>query len=313
MLLFIGSVALNQFLDQPREPKDVDAIADYEAAAHYLSRLCSQIYPINGGKTLFGRADDGTIYEIEIAWPDTSAAKLLELIKVDVNLANCLDPAQDYWSASLNLLYTLKMSHRYLRNSPFFLKTRNDIMFMRTLGARIPNEWSDWYKTREKETYWYKLPNLDQSKEQFFNDLYQYDHDSLHEAVAINSNGKPAYTYYQSNTARGVQCSKQAFYDTTEAIRLCGVVEEAMVLSLERSLIPHPGVKTEREAFIFALQKVCTSITSGWFREYAYENYDRAVAMYDNLLHKQLWRLEAGLEFGIVKENPEWSPKSIEN
>lgn len=34
---------------------------------------------------------------------------------------------------------------------------------------------------------------------------------------------------------------------------------------------------------MMALEKVCTSITSGWFREYAYENYYEVVAMYHKL------------------------------
>jgi len=28
---------------------------------------------------------------------------------------------------------------------------------------------------------------------------------------------------------------------------------------------------------------VCTSITSGWFREYAWENYDRVLDLYNSL------------------------------
>ena len=34
---------------------------------------------------------------------------------------------------------------------------------------------------------------------------------------------------------------------------------------------------------MMALEKVCTSITSGWFREYAWENYHRVVHMYKTL------------------------------
>ena len=32
-----------------------------------------------------------------------------------------------------------------------------------------------------------------------------------------------------------------------------------------------------------ALMKVCTSITSGWFREYAWENYDKVLDLYNEL------------------------------
>lgn len=309
MLAFIGSSALNAHLprEQFRKPNDIDAIADYETACKYLQALnCDQIYPINGGKTLFGRTKSH-IYEIEIAWPDTSAAEFLELllateeyqkvVDMDTNTV-CLVP-------SLNILYTLKMSHRYLRNSPFFLKTRNDILFMRTLGARIPQEWSDWYKTRQRETYHYEHPNLDRDKSEFFVDLYQYDHDSIHEAVALE--GCPAYTYFNIE-GKEVLCSKEKFFACDEYVRLCAVVEESMVLALERSLIPHPGVKTEEEAFLFALMKVCTSITSGWFREYAWEHYDAAVELFKlrNTEYPLLERFNYGLRHEIVKQVPNW-------
>jgi hypothetical protein len=49
-----------------------------------------------------------------------------------------------------------------------------------------------------------------------------------------------------------------------------------MVLAIERSLVPHPGKKTPEQAYLMALEKVCTSITSGWFREFAWENYEIA-------------------------------------
>jgi len=35
--------------------------------------------------------------------------------------------------------------------------------------------------------------------------------------------------------------------------------------------------------FEMALMKVCTSITSGWFREYAWENYQKVLDLYDSL------------------------------
>ena len=49
-----------------------------------------------------------------------------------------------------------------------------------------------------------------------------------------------------------------------------------MVLTIERSLVPYPGKKTPEQAYLMALEKVCTSITSGWFREFVWENYEIA-------------------------------------
>lgn len=299
MLVFVGSVALNTYLGaDARPPKDIDAIADYESALKFLeAKECDVIYPAQEGKKLIG-TNRNEIIEIEIAWEGTTAVSFLDKIKMVGEIQPISGYGSNVWVPSLDWLYTLKMSHRYLRNSPHFLKTRGDILAMRLMGAKIADD--NWYKDRMRETYWYELPNLDRDKSEFFVDAYQYDHDSIHEAVAIYD--RPAYTYYQHEGLKGVQCSKRMFFDeVSEDIRLAGVVEEATVLSLERSLIPHPGVKTEQQAFDFALMKVCTSITSGWFREYAWENYGAARRLFQQRNKGPLVLLEEGLKNGVVK------------
>ncbi len=81
--------------------------------------------------------------------------------------------------------------------------------------------------------------------------------------------------------------------------RLYGVLEEAYVLALERSQIPFAGKVTPRQSFDIAIEKVCTSITSGWFREFAWENYDKVVELYrDDYVEK----FKAGVDKGIVKK-----------
>jgi hypothetical protein len=76
------------------------------------------------------------------------------------------------------------------------------------------------------------------------------------------------------------------------------VVEEAAVLAIERSLVPHPGIKTPEEAWRFALAKVCSSITSGWFREFAYENALEIIKLYP----KGYWeKFQEDVKSGLVK------------
>ena len=55
------------------------------------------------------------------------------------------------------------------------------------------------------------------------------------------------------------------------------------VLALERSQIPNDFSVDPNKIFLYALEKVCTSITSGWFREFAWENYHLVVKMHDDL------------------------------
>lgn len=301
MLLLIGSNALNFHRSHAnwKRPNDLDAIATYDVAAGFLKqRGCKAIYPINGGKTLFGQSRD-CIYEIEIAWPDSTGAALLDLMDQD-QYHNVEMDSYDGRAVvpSIGVLYALKMSHRYLRNSPHFHKTRRDILELRKMGAKIPDFLKDWYAAREKATYDYKLPNLNVDKQNFFMDQYQYDHDSLHEAVKIAS--QPAYTTF-AEPGQQVKSSKKLWDKTHYSIQIMAGVEEASVLALERSLIPHPGKWSEDKAFEFALMKVCTSITSGWFRSFCYENHDIILDTYKARKKGLLQLLNEGLTSGIVK------------
>jgi len=187
----------------------------------------------------------------------------------------------DNITAPLDVLYAIKMSHRYLRNSPHFIKTHRDIMLMRKMGANMDDPvLYEIFKLREKETYNYKHPVLDQAKASFFSGDgvdYTYDHDTIHEAIKIGD--KPAYMNYIVEGA-DVMTSKDKFFAQSEEIKLLGVYEETCVLALERSQIPNNFELDPRSSFVTALIKVCTSITSGWFREYAWENFDTIITMY---------------------------------
>ncbi len=180
--------------------------------------------------------------------------------------------------ASFDWLLFFKESHKFKKDSPHFLKTLNDIQLLRSLGAQIPN--SVLLSQREKQTYTNKLPNLNTTSKEFFDYRsvpYKYVHDDIHEAIALYD--KPAYLYYKPQENE-VACSKDLFFAQPENIRLAGVYEESCVLALERSLVPGNFKTHPDKAFTMAREKVCTSITSGWFREYAYRNYYNVLSFY---------------------------------
>lgn len=197
---------------------------------------------------------------------------------------------------NLDLLFTLKSSHKYLKNSPFFWKTAIDYHKLKEIGCKIRPEYLEFFKMREKETYNYSHPKLNVTKEKFFSEefnvKYIYEHDDLHKAVAIGY--KPAYLYYAKDGEQ-VLSDKKKFYEVSEEIRLNGAVEEAAVLAIERSLIPHPGKMTPKQAWIFAISKVASSITSNWFRSYIYENIFEILKRYpENYFEKFKKELEKG-------------------
>lgn len=228
----------------------------------------------------------GAHIEYDIAQPGDSTDLLIQYCKNNENmlfLSRTLLMDNGDYVAPVDVLYLLKMSHRYKKNSPHFFKTMNDIHYMRSLGASIPAELQDIFKLREKETYNYSHPNLDVKSKDFFKGdevPYVYDHDSLHEAVAVL--GVPAYKSYMKDGSE-VMTSKEKFFSVEEHIRILGVYEESCVLALERSQIPFNFEIPARQSFVMALSKVCTSITSGYFREYAWENFHVVMKFYESM------------------------------
>lgn len=289
-MLLIGSKALiANGVQIGRIPSDTDYICTFEqfqAWTRENKAIIKHCVPLSDTK-FHVLSHEGHNYEFEIAWENTAARSLL-------------DTYDGEGVASIDWCYALKMSHRYLKNSSHFLKTMRDIQLLQELVSEDAHliTASDWFKQREKETYTYKHPKLDVNKDEFFTGdgvQYVYDHDSLHKTVALLEGvtehfgivyPKPAYTFYMKDGSE-VMTSKEKFFTVDEKIRLYGVYEECSVLALERSQIPHglgkEGGPTPRWSFEMALMKVCTSVTSGWFREWAYNNYDKVLDLYEQM------------------------------
>lgn len=295
-MLVVGSKALILH-GADLTPVDTDFVGTFDEINaffkdFYKGKIAAQ-YPLSGNK-MFVQLKDKSIFESEIAWSDSTGAEFMQLAKDDSKSF----PSAMFLVPSLDLLYALKMSHRYLKNSPHFLKTMKHIHWMREQGATIRPEHMDWFKRREKETYSYSHPKLNQSKKSFFNPdegvIYVYDHDSIH--MAVKQMDKPAYNYFKPDEAE-VYTSKKLFFECDRQIQLNAVLEESYVLALERSQIPYPDT-ARKWSFDTALMKVCTSITSGWFREFAWENYNAVQALYnDNYVDV----FKEGVSQGIVK------------
>ena len=114
------------------------------------------------------------------------------------------------------------------------------------------------------------------SKEEFFDDLVvkHYDHDDIHQWFAHREN--PMYTYMQLNP-NTVECSKHLWDNFSFEHKIQCVMEECYVIASERHLIPFllekKGSMNPYAAFRWALMRVCTTLCSGWFRDFAVENY----------------------------------------
>ena len=306
-MLIVGSYALSLYGVTFREPNDIDIICTAQEYKNLLKRLSSLVritelrYDGNKASVKFNDKGesliiDASLYDVQ-GYLSESNKHLSQgynhRYTSHILLGDCsyLDPF---------IVLMLKYSHKYKKDSPFFLKTMNDIQALQEhLGIKSESELEPWLrdllKERSKETYNYSLPKLNQTKSSFFTDSvpYKYDHDTIH--LAVKHLDKPAYMYYQKDEAE-VDCAKDKFFATPEIVRLYGVLEESYVLALERSVIPFGT--DPKKAFDKALEKVCTSITSGWFREYAYLNYYKIQEMY----HKSyVNKFNSALECGTIQ------------
>lgn len=297
-MLVIGSMALQHAGISPRTPADTDFICTIEEYNESVRKFraagtLASAVPLSG-KKFHIRSKAGANYEYEIAWPGSVAEKLISLVKENGLYEQWEKERHIY--ASPDVCYTLKLSHRFLKNNPFFNKTMNDIRYLREKGCSVPEPLKDWLKEREDETYDYGVPKLNVKKSEFFTDNvpYKYEHDSIH--LAVKTLDKPAYQYFKPED-KEVFCDKELFFAASEDVRLAAVCEESYVLALERCLVPFDFRTPPKQAFLMALEKVCTSITSGWFREYAWENYEEAVRRYDE---KYVDRFNEGVNTGLV-------------
>lgn len=276
-MLIIGSQAAIFHKLTDKKANDTDVIGTFSELQSLIRAVKDDVgvqisRPIGRkGDKWHIRDGNGWNIEFEIAFQGTSAARLLEIEGVVEGRESM---------ASKQALLALKMSHRYLRNSPHFLKTMRDIQNMRAAGVVLDEKYQEWLVQREEETYDYAHPNLNVDKGTFFDDSvkYIYDHDDLHRILALEET--PAYTKYMAD-GQQVLTSKEKFFSVDEHIRLLGGLEESLVLACERSQIPFDFEPNPRYSFELALSKVCTSITSGYFREFCWENYDKIVELYE--------------------------------
>ena len=255
----------------------------------------TKVYPELNGKKYIVEGDVNC--EFDIITPGSSNEMLLDIVKNDpetIDTSFGLIP-------SFDLLFTIKQSHRYKKNCPHTFKTLIDWHSMRNCGAKIRDEHQEFLKMREKETYVHKLPSLtNQTKESFFSAdhgvHYTYDHDSLHEAVKHLE--QPAYRYYAKDNDP-IKSDKNKFFACDPQIRLYGAIEESSVLALERAILTeNRHMWTFDRAWIFAFGKVITSITSGFFRQWCWEN---AFEIIKNKPTDYYEKFERGLANGTVK------------
>lgn len=145
-----------------------------------------------------------------------------------------------------------------------------------------------------KEAYPQGNPNLMQSNEMFFDDPVKkvYDHDFLHELYAYED--RPMFEKLKHEGEEGkAWCAKDLWDELSHLQKLQCVAEESYVIATERFMVPNDWNYPTKKAFYFALKKVCTTLTSGWFRDFAIDNFPQVFELFDA---SKMYLVQAHLE-----------------
>jgi hypothetical protein len=141
----------------------------------------------------------------------------------------------------------------------------------------------------------YKSPSLQKSNEDFFDDYVtkHFDHDWIHEQVAYFD--EPLYKGLKRDTTIA-RCEKDLWDAMHFDCKVKCILEECYVIALERYIVPSAlageRVMPLKIAAIKGVKKVCTTLCSGWFRDFAIDHHPEIIA-----------NIETGGMEAFVKEN----------
>lgn len=295
-MLIVGSKALKfYFPNYKREVKDIDIIG-YSDDVNTLCDLLSPTEVKRGKNTVLlknisNKTDLFDTDNVEVLLADNSSSlkKYMEYDSVSL-------------FASPEVLFSLKKSHI---NFPIkFNKHIEDYLFLYNHFNGI-DYLDDVTKLNFKETEErlgkLKTPSLNKSVKEFFgqSDGYvksYFAHDDIH--MVMSHYDRPLYEKMQSNKYLA-KCDKDKWRIFPYEDKCKCVLEEAYVIALERKILPmiFGGGKGfwSDEAFDWALMRICTTLCSGWFREFATNNYFIIKKLYNkNYVEKFLTEYENG-------------------
>ena len=145
-----------------------------------------------------------------------------------------------------------------------------------------------------KEAYPQGNPKLNKSNDEFFDDPVEkvYDHDFLHELYAYED--RPMFEKLKRPEQFNLAwCVKDLWDKLSQTQKLQCVAEETYVIATERFMVPNDWNYPTKKAYYFALKKVCTTLTSGWFRDFAIDNFPEVFNLYEGA---KFYHVQAHLE-----------------
>lgn len=174
--------------------------------------------------------------------------------------------------ATKDALYTIKCSH--FQWDIHWEKTKADILYMKSKGCKLLPDLYETLKNFWKKEHGNKeFLSLKQSKDKFFNDFvdYKYDHDYLHELVALPS--VPVYTHCLKDN-EDVLIDKEKFFSLPFDQQVKMFKEEITVIACERWLLSDKFKGDWLKAYHLSLKKTLTNLTKGWASDFIIFNLE---------------------------------------
>lgn len=188
-------------------------------------------------------------------------------------------PSEDVycWVPSKEILFGLKKSHvtfpvnwyknirdyHYLKDNHFQdFKIKSDSTVFKLYM----------YRKQEADERIKTKVNLNLKNEKFFNQHNvnrMIDHDFLHKLIAVYD--VPMHTIIRKDQD-SAYCDETLWNQLTLDEKLATVREEASVIAIERVILPNINANY-KTAYEWAIMRICTTLTKGWFREFAVENW----------------------------------------
>lgn len=173
-------------------------------------------------------------------------------------------------------LYAIKRSHSH-RSLGFAKHIIHLHKLKKIVTFPLSDECQNFLKERTRLTKlkWPdRTPSLNKSNDEFFDDYVkkEYIHDDIHKVVAFGE--VPVYEKMKRNFELA-KCEKDMWEALPHQEQVQCVQEEAMVIALERFVIP--GKLNPKLAYFKAVEKICTTLTSNWFRDFAIDNWPEVI------------------------------------
>ena len=313
-MIVIGSQALKIGManiipspDLGRTPVDLDLIGSHvDVGARLFINVAKLDLVKMTPEKLLAKAPDGRMVEIEQVRPGTSSVLYFQWAETMTKLPTAEFYGVEMQVASLAMLYSLKKSHRHSPRA--FEKHVKDYNWLREWHRGV-DVFEKITALRYKETVErerLRTPSLQKTTKDFFDDKVSnrtFIHDQIHEVMAFGD--RPMFEKIKIDPNK-VACSKDKFNALPYMDRIKCVQEEAYVIALERAMIPMlfegEKIANPKEAYKWAVMRICTTLCSGWFREFALENYSDLISHYDShYVNKFLYAVEDGLIKRIEK------------